>query len=516
MKEHAFFERSLPAAEGVRASDLAELYRYLEDPALGLHSFMAVRHGKVIAEAWWNPYAPEKPHTLFSASKSFTGLAVGLAAEDGLLSLTDKVVSFFPERLPARTGEYMEKMTVKDLLTMSTGFAKDPHDFPWPRPDDVNGTGAHCCHAGIELPLIDWIRGFFDHYVSYEPGTEFVYSTEASYMLSAIVQKAVGCTVSEYLNRKMFIPMGIGEPFWEESPDGVSCGGWGLMLTTEELAAVGQMMLNGGVFNGRRILPEAYIRDATSPHVSTAHLGRPFCNGYGYQIWLDDREGTYMFQGAFGQILAVIPGKDMVLSYTSGANRPERDKVWNHIWELLLDRVDKEPAKEAEAEKRDQAELNRLTAGMKIPAAKGKPSWEMPEKAVYSGREYLLGDNRLNFSMFSMKFAGNPGETDRLTMEVPEGRFTVPVGYGCFAQGKTCVPTEKTDTDVSVVFESVSCSGAWTDKGYHLILCFDETSYINEMMVEFTPGGIKLHHSRICSFYPAVNAFLTGVEDRTE
>jgi len=319
-----YLQRITPWEAGLDPDQLMELYQFLARPEMGMHSFMVLHHGKVASEAWWAPYAPEKPHTMFSASKTFTGLAAGFAVEEGLLHLDDRVVDFFPDYLPAGTCENMEKMRVRHLLTMTTGFAKDPHDFPWPRPDDILATGPHCCHQGIEQPQIDWIRNFFNHYVAYEPGTEFVYCTHGTYMLSAVIQRAVGRTVSAYLNEKLFLPLGIGTPFWETGPDGCTVGGWGLMLTTEQLAVVGQWMLNGGNWKGTQLLSREWIRDASSVHITMDHLDEPHMAGYGYQMWIDQREGACHFKGAFGQECTVIPGKDMVIAYTGGSSSQAR------------------------------------------------------------------------------------------------------------------------------------------------------------------------------------------------
>ena len=512
----SLLKRTTPESVGVNPSDLIQLFQYLKNPTLDVHSFMVVRHGYVIAESWWKPYTSEKRHALFSASKTFTGLAVGFAIQDGLLSLEDRVVSFFPERLPAKTCEYMEMIKVRDLLTMTTGFAQDPHDFPWPRPDDVNGIGPHCCHKGIALPKIDWIRNFFDHYVAYKPGTEFVYCTHASYMLSCIVQKVTGMTTSAYLNKKMFEPMGIGDPFWEISPDGCTVGGWGLMLTTEQLAAVGQMLLDQGTFAGQRLLSREWVKDATSVHITLDHLHDPHVAGYGYQIWIDDREKAFSFRGAFGQMCLVVPGKDMVLAWTGGTNSEDRADMLVKIWDLFIHRVDCGSSQNVLLNAQEAVSANKILAemltSMNIPAAAGKPSWQEERAVKYSEKRYRFGDNRINFTDISMKFASNPEEHDELTLGLNGKLFTVPVGYNQWLHGYTCVPDEDTDTDISVIFHSISCSGAWKDEGYCLVMCFDETSYINTANIIFRDGCLIFRHTRNLSFYPAVNTVLTGVE----
>lgn len=502
------FLRAKPQEMGVDPDGLCKLYEYLADPARGIHSFMVTRHARVVSQAYWAPYAPQKPHTLFSGSKSFTGLAVGFAVQDGLLSVEDTVVSFFPERLVGKPCENMLKMKVKHLLTMSPGFAKDPHDFPWPRPDDILATGPHCCHQGRELPRIDWIQNFFNHYVAYEPGKDFVYCTHGSYMLSVIVQRAVGKTVSEYLNEKLFLPLGIGTPYWEISPDGYNVGGWGLSLTTEQYAAVGQFLLNRGRWNGKQLLGEQWVQQATTVHMTMAHLDEPHMAGYGYQLWIDERENCFCFRGAFGQVCAVIPGKDMTITFTGGTDNAQRRVMWEKIWELVVNRVADSPIA---VDEKAQAKLQKLERTMGISMAEGTPSWENKGAAAVSGKRYLLGENRLNFTSFSVKFAEKPNEPDELTLGLAGKEFTVPVGHRRWLRGETCVKTADTDTDVSVIFEKVSCTGAWREGSYHMVLCFDETSYINEISATFLGNSVILHHSRNCSFFEATTVMLTGV-----
>lgn len=497
--------------EGIPTENLIQVYRYLNEPERGMHSFMLLRHGKVVTKAWWAPYAPEKPHSLFSASKTFTGLAAGFAIQEGKLRLDDKVVSWFPDYLPSKTCENMEKMKVSNLLTMTSGFGKDPHDFTFSRPDDVIGTGPHCCHQGIEPKPIDWIRNFFDHYVPYEPGHDFVYCTHGTYILSAIVQRAVGCTVSEYLNRKLFRPLGIDDPFWEMSPDGTSVGGWGLNLTTEQFARVGQFMLSRGRWDGKQILNEDWIADATSVHIGMDHLDEPNMAGYGYQLWIGKEEGAYYFRGAFGQICAVIPGKDMVIIMTGASDNVTRRDTWNKIWNLLVTPADDAESAPEDSDAGGESELNEMTKSFCIKPAEGAASWETGVSARYSGKHYIFGDNRLNFTDFMMTFASAPDQHDSLTLGLSGKTFTVPVGYKTWLHGTTCVSDEETDTDTSIIFHSVSCTGAWKDDTYILKMCFDETSYINTLEIHFRGEGALIKHRRNCSFFSAVNSDLTGV-----
>lgn len=506
MKE---FRRLTAKEAGISPASLTELFQKLSDPGLGLHSFVVYKNGGIAAEAYWKPYRKELGHTLFSASKSYTGLAVGFAVEEGLLSLDQPVVSFFRDRLPARTCENMEKMTVRHLLTMSTGFAADPHDFDWPRPDDILARSPGCFHQEKIIDDIDWVRNFFDHYVAYEPGSEFVYCTHGSYMLAVIVQLVTGKTVLEYLEEKLFGPLGITGASWEKDPKGYDVGGWGLMLKTEDLLKTGIFLLQKGSWEGRQLLSTDWVSHATTVQIPMNSRANPTMAGYGYQIWVDSREEAFSLRGACGQICTVLPRLGAVAAYTAGANGPERQTIEELVWEVLVPGM-KEPDWTPEAVRLWEQEKEKLR-DFCIPTPEGRPSGEKESRA-YSGRRYLLGDNRLNWNALTFHFSDQPGERDRFTLESREGAFTAEIGYGCWAEGKSSVKTADTDTDVSILFEKVAAAGAWQEDGrYCLRLCFEETSYINTLWIRFTGNGILVEHTRNCSFMESTDALLTGV-----
>jgi CubicO group peptidase (beta-lactamase class C family) len=218
---------------------------------------MLLRHGQVVAEGCWHPFAPEYRHTLFSLSKSFTSTAVGLAVTEGLLSVDDAVVSFFPEDLPAEVSPNLAAMRVRHLLSMSTGHAVDTTEF-------LRG-GAN----------ENWARAFLARPVEHEPGTVFVYNSGATYMLSAIVQKVTGQKVIDFLRPRLFNPLGITDPWWEECPRGINVGGWGLNIRPEGIARFGQLYLQKGEWQGPQLVPAACVEEATAWHVANDNGGTP-------------------------------------------------------------------------------------------------------------------------------------------------------------------------------------------------------------------------------------------------
>lgn len=304
--------RSVPEAQGVDSQKIVAFLDAANRKIDTLHSVMIVRHGKVVAEGWWKPEGPEKRHVLHSLSKSFTSTAVGFAVAEGKLSVDDLVIKFFPDDLPAEVAPNLKQMRVRDLLTMSTGHQTEPR---------FTGDAS-------------WIKTFLAHPVPHKPGTHFQYNTPATYMCSAIVQKVTGQTVLDYLRPRLFEPLGIVDPEWGVSPDGVTYGGFGLHIRTEDIAKFGEFLLRQGEWNGKRLLPAEWIEQATSKQVSNgSDPTRDWDQGYGYQFWRC-RHGAYRGDGAFGQFCVVLPKQDVVIAIT--ADTKDMQAELNVVWEELL------------------------------------------------------------------------------------------------------------------------------------------------------------------------------------
>ncbi len=307
--------RSTPEAEGISSQAVCDFVQ-AADKINTLHSFMIVRHGRVIAAGWWKPEAADKPHVLFSLSKSFNSTAVGLAIAEGKLSLDDPVLKFFPADAPADPSDNLKAMTVRDLLTMTCGHETEPKA--------VGGAPS--------------VRQFLAHPVPHRPGTHFQYNTMGSYTLSAIVTKVTGQTTLEFLKPRLFEPLGIEDPEWASSPEGNSLGGYGLKLRTEDIAKFGQLYLQKGKWEGKQLIPEAWIDQATRRQVpndqeSHAKMGVDWRQGYGFQFWRCTHN-AYRGDGAGGQLCVVIPDKDAVVAITAdtGNFQGEMNAIWDQLY----------------------------------------------------------------------------------------------------------------------------------------------------------------------------------------
>ncbi|MEO6992511.1 MAG: serine hydrolase, partial [Lacunisphaera sp.] len=362
------FARSSPEAEGVDSAGVLALVDDLEKNVDAVHSLVLVRHGKVIAEGWWSPYAADDVHVLYSVTKSFTATAVGLAAAAGLLDVNDRVISFFPELVPAEPSEHLKAMRIRDLLRMNSGHQDDTIDRLRTHADG------------------QWRRAFLALPVENKPGTRFVYNSGGAYMLAAIVQKVSGQTVEAFLTPRLFEPLGIRRHPWYLSEEGVALGDGGLSLTTEDLAKFGQLYLQKGIWRGKRVLPEPWVEAAGA--LQTSNGGDPGSDwdaGYGYQFWRNRTTG-YRADGAQGQFCLILPKYDVVLAITSGTGNGKGilDAVWSRLLPAL--RTNALPGNAAV-----EAKLASRLASLALPIVDGVDS--SPRAKEISGRTYLFPEN---------------------------------------------------------------------------------------------------------------------------
>lgn len=311
------------AVDAVLAGDKA-------DDSVLFESLMILKHGKVLYEGWYGDAAPDKPHAMHSVSKSFTATAVGMAVDEGLLKVTDKLVDFFPDNLPEEVSDNLKAVTVHDLLTMNCG---------------------HETEARFRDSDQEWVTSFLAHPFVHEPGTWYCYNSLGTYMLSAFVQKLTGEKVLDYLTPRLFEPLHIEIPQWDESPQGINAGGWGLQLKTEDMAKFGQLFLQKGVWNGKRLVSEAWVNEASKYQVPSVPAGtRPdqaaergltpenctFMLGYGYQMWRCP-DNAYRADGARGQYIIIVPDSDAVIACTANsANlQAEQNLIYEHLFPAL-------------------------------------------------------------------------------------------------------------------------------------------------------------------------------------
>ncbi|MGW2516744.1 serine hydrolase domain-containing protein [Streptomyces sp. NPDC001617] len=342
-----------PAAQGVDAAGVHAFLDALEAaPDIEPHSLMILRHGRLVASGWWAPYTPERPHLLYSLSKSFTATAAGLAAAEGLLRFDDPVISYFPEFEADITDPRSRAMLVRHVASMSSGHEAETLD------------------RALAADRAELVRGFLLVRPDRDPGTVFAYNQPTTYTLAAIVQRVTGQSLTAYLRPRLFDPLGIGEAAWLHDRAGRELGFSGLHACTDAIARLGQLYLQDGVWEGERLLPEGWVAEATRPHIDNSGAGPAVSDwqqGYGLQFWMA-RHG-YRGDGAFGQFCLVLPEHDAVIATTAATEQMQQvlDLVWEHLLpafgpESLTGRDDEDTA------------LRERLARLALPPAAGKPA----------------------------------------------------------------------------------------------------------------------------------------------
>jgi CubicO group peptidase (beta-lactamase class C family) len=462
--------RSSPEAQGVSSAAVLAFVEAADKNLDALHSFMLLRHGQVVAEGWWAPYHAEAPHSLFSLSKSFTSTAVGLAIAEGKLGLDDEVLKCYPDDAPAEPSSNLKAMRVSDLLRMSTGQQIEPA-------------------RKADQP---WTKTFLAQPVPFKPGTHFLYNTSATYMLSAMVQKATGQTVLDYLRPRLFEPLGIEHPTWESSPQGISAGGYGLSIRTEDIARFGQLYLQKGRWQGKQLVPEAWVEAATARQTSNgSNPQSDWDQGYGYQLWRC-RHGAYRGDGAFGQYCIVLPEQDAVIAITSGVK--DMQAVLNLVWDKLLPALKSAPmSPDDEA----RAKLEQTLKGLSLRPVEGSGV-----AAKVAGKKYVFPANERKLEALTLEGEGKDGPVTLVTrIDGVERRIVC--GRGAWQKGRAAWGQLRE--------QPAAASGAWAgDDAFTARLCFYETPFLLTFRLQFAGDEVRCNTEANVGFGPGKEAQLVG------
>ncbi|HVU59100.1 MAG TPA: serine hydrolase [Puia sp.] len=439
------FPRSSPESQGVSSKAISAFLAAANASGISWHSFMLLRHGHVVAEGWWKPYQSQYVHSLYSLSKSFTSTAIGFLVKEGKLDIHSKVVSFFPNDLPSAPGEHLSQMTVRSLLTMNTGHAKDTM-------------------PAMRASKDSWVRTYLAQPVEFEPGSHFLYNTGNTYMLGAIVHQITGQTLEQYLTPRLFQPLGITGYDWEVSPQGLNTAGYGLRVRTEDIAKLGQLYLQKGRWNGEPLLTESWVNEATSYQTASQVNNGDWSQGYGYQFWRCTH-GFYRGDGAYGQFCIVMPELDAVVAVTGQS--PDMQQSMNIIWDHIPGGMQGSALPEDAA---GLAGLKKDLAGLGLPVVRGSASGG---KAVSrKKRKFVMAENDQGVQEMEFVFADRGG---RVEVKTGGGMTSLRFGWESWETNDAREVYVLGSKDMFPMPSRIAATGAWVD---------ERTLQVNVRMVE--------------------------------
>lgn len=449
--------RAAPRNLGIDAAEVLAFLDEVEARGLELHSFMLHRHGAVAAEGWWWPYRPELPYIMHSLAKSFLACAVGLALDEGLVHLDDKVISFFPEYLPTKVDDRLAAMTVEDLLTMRSGHGEETSGAIW----RSIGTS--------------WISEFFKIPLLHAPGTKFVYTSAASYMLSAILFKVTGQTLHEYLKPRLFDPLGINGETWDVGPDGINPGGNGLSCKTADILKLGILHAQLGLWEDQRILSESWVLEATRSHGG---------NNYGYH-WVTGPDGDYRAIGLFVQMTIVFPKHGAVIAVTAGIDQSATllPILYRHFPAAFKDGA----LKDAAADARLKDRLEGAAAPQTIVSA---PS-TLP--ARISGVDYRMSANPQGITSVRFDFADS-----RCTFHLSDtnGEHAIEMGLSDFIETRASMPGRDLHHGYKLTDTLVAAGARWRDATtLEMTWIFVQSAFRDTIVCRFEGNEITLDRS---------------------
>jgi CubicO group peptidase (beta-lactamase class C family) len=438
---------ALPTDVGIPYRAIYHFIKKLEHHRIPMHSILLARHGKLVAEAYYSPYKADTLHRMFSVSKSFTSVAIGLMAEEGKLSLDDSIVIYFPEKVPKDVHPWIAQMTIRDMLKMETCRSITTYKLN---------------------PEKDWVESFFTTEPSHEPGTLFYYDTSASHTLCALVERLSGMPMLDYLRERYLDQVGFSkEAYMIKDPFQVSMGGSGLMSTPMDLMIFAMIIMNGGALNGEKYLPKSYVSAAISHQTDTLMNGPTLeeGQGYGYQFWRIQQDGFACY-GMGGQLAICLPKQDLICVTTADTQGIQggNQLIYNSLYDELLPYLSETPLPaDPSGHARSETYLKQLS----IQPLEGMTT--SPIMDEIHAKRYHLKENPSGFTSLSLEFG--PGEQEGLlTIYRGDKQLTIPFGLGRMVTSSFPVYSQRCTT-----------SGIWLST---------ETLYIKSHIIDECIGSV--------------------------
>ena len=369
-----------PESVGIPSQAILNFLQRIDAERICMHGFLLVRHNQIAAEGYWAPWSADRKHRMYSVSKSFVSLAVGMMIDEGRLTLEDQVASYFPDKVPAQLHPWLADSTVRDLLMMSTAHSSTSYTRDDP----------------------DWVWTFFNRAPSHPPGAIFAYDTAATVVLTALVERLAGMPFLDYMRPGFLDRIGFSADAWcVRTPEGVSWGGSGVMCTLRDLAKVALACMNDGRWGDEQVLPAAYVAAATAKQIDNALRGN---YGYGYQIWREQENG-FSFRGMGSQYAICFPDKDFLfacIADTQGA--PAGSAIPTVMQEELYPHLADAPLL---ADQAAQAKLSATIERLAVLPLPGNSA--APVAAKVDGAWYTLAENPMGITRMRLFFHGDRG-----------------------------------------------------------------------------------------------------------
>ncbi len=431
----------------------------MEKHKICLHSFMMLRHGKVGAEGYWKPFDENKFHRMYSVSKTFVSAAIGMLADEGKISLNDKIVKYFPDKLPKeKLQPYIDDTTIRDLLIMATPYS--------------NGT--------YGLKYNDWAWTFFNTPTTHPSGTIFSYDTSGTYILNVIVERVTGMPFLEYMRKGLFDHIGFSKDTWcIKAPEGYSWGGSGVMATTRDLAKFALVFLNGGKYNGKQLISKDYIKAATTKQIdnNTEGMNYLWSHGYGYQIWILD-DGAFAFRGMGSQLAICFPKKDFLFvctGDTQGNMQAER-MIFETLWHEIIDKL----SDEMPADTKAYNSLIKKCSSLSLIPIPGEDKSKILESI--NGVTYILKDNPMQISKLTVSIDGDEGT---LSYTNPRGDKKLYFGIKKYVEcgfPETHYFGDTINKPANRMYRATSCA-AWTEEHKLVIRTFIIDDHLGNLTI---------------------------------
>jgi len=494
MSERKPLPIATPEEEGISSRRIINMVNALCGDGMNMHSYILIRHGKILSEGYFAPFNKDMKHRMYSVSKTFVSAAIGLLYTDGRIKLDDKIVSFFPEKVTESTHPDVMEMTIRDLLMMSTAYNTCTYTV-----NDDN-----------------WIDTFFTTPPTHPAGTVYTYDTSASYILNVIVERLTGKPFIEYLKEKILDEIGFSEDSWcVQSPEGNSWGGSGVMCTSRDLAKFALLWMNGGKWEGKQLISEDYVKAATSRQIDNCITGwrdgAIYGYGYGYQIWII-RDNAFLLNGMGSQFAVCIPEKDIVFVTTGDTQGSERAKfcIFDNLWnEIVYPAADEAMAADEDAYR----ELCIKNENLLPPVVPGEYKLEESERKYGGRRITIVEGNPMKLKEARFTFDGDGGT---LEYRSERGEHKIEFGFGYHRYGEfpeTHYFAERIKCQLGHGYK-YSATAAWTEPHKLVIRVFAIDDYFGNitMTFSFKDNKVGIYMFKIAEwFFDEYNGFAEGL-----